>query len=552
MIPVNRLSLDNLRGDLAGGVQAAVVALPIALAFGVISGAGAMAGFYSAIAVGLFAALFGGTPAQISGPTGPTAVVMAAVLTHYAGHPAQAFTVVMLAGAFQITFGLLRLGRYVNLMPYPVISGWMSGIGTVIILLQLGPALGFEATTSPREALLGLPTHLAGLDARAGVITVICLGLCFLRPGKATLFLPPALLALAAGILLGRLLPGVATLPEPGSLLPSLQWPEWAVPDLRDMLFAGVTIALLGAIDSLLASLAADTATNTLHNSDRELVGQGLGNLAAGLVGGIPGAGATLRTMTNVRNGGRTPLSGVIHSAMLVLMVAGLGFAIPLIPTAALAAVLIRIAIAIIDWRYLSRARTAPRTGLALMFTVLALTVAVNLLVAVAVGIVMASLVLVKRMADLQLKSVRTIDNPAGETSLPPGEAALMRRMAGRVLLVQLSGPMSFGAASGLHARLSGYQDYDVIILDLTAVPYLDSSAAMALETIIVNARSEDHVVEMVGLSLPVVRVLARLGVLRLVREVERHADRLSALRHAATRLGLDPDETGEETHPAA
>jgi SulP family sulfate permease len=321
--------------------------------------------------------------------------------------------------------------------------------------------------------------------------------------------------------------------------LPDVVWPHGSLADLGDMLFAGLMIALLGSIDSLLASLAADTKTNTWHNSERELIGQGIGNLVDGFFGGIPGAGTQVRTMTNIRNGGRTRLSGVIHSLALVVMVVALYATLPLIPMAALAGVLIRIALTIIDWRYLRLVRTAPRSGVALMFAVLVLTISVNLLVAVAVGTVLASLIFVKRMADLQLEGVRTLDNTAGESSLSPAEAELMERLEGRVLLVQLSGPMSFGAATGLHRRMRGYQDYDVLILDLTDVPSIDSSATLALEQIILTSSAGGHTVELVGIRMPVARVFARLGVLDLIRDCDRHATRLDALNAALETLGL-------------
>jgi SulP family sulfate permease len=221
-----------------------------------------------------------------------------------------------------------------------------------------------------------------------------------------------------------------------------------------------------------------------------------------------------------------------------------------MIPMAALAGVLIRIALTIIDWRYLRLVRTAPRSGVALMFSVLLLTLSVNLLVAVAFGTILASLIFVKRMADLQLEGVRTLDNTAGESSLSPAEAELMERLEGRVLLVQLSGPMSFGAATGLHRRMRGYQDYDVLILDLTDVPSIDSSATLALEQIILTSGAAGHMVELVGIRMPVARVFARLGVLDLIRDCDRHATRLDALNAALANLGLAPPEAPTANGP--
>jgi SulP family sulfate permease len=544
---VTGLDTSNWRGDLAGGINAAVLALPLALAFGVLSGAGAMAGFYGAIFVGLFAALFGGTAAQISGPTGPTALVMVAVFTHYAYDPTQAFTVVMLSGAFQILFGTLRFGRYINLMPYPVVSGWMSGIGTVIIIMSLGPAIGHSSSMTPQTALFDLPRELREINVSAVAVTLVTLGLAALPLGRFTPLVPRPLVALVVGTLLAMVLEPMPLLGQQPQLLPQIIWPHWTVPDLGEMLFAGLMIALLGSIDSLLSSLAADAKTNTWHNSDRELVGQGVGNLVAGLFGGIPGAGTQVRTITNIRNGGRTRLSGAIHSLALVVMVLALYRVLPLVPLAALSGVLIRIALSIIDWRYLRLVRTAPRSGVLLMFSVLVLTVSINLLLAVAVGVILASLIFVKRMADLQLEGVRTFDRPGGSSSLSPEEAELMQQLAGRVLLVQLSGPMSFGAATGLHRRMRGYQDYDVLVLDLSDVPSIDSSATLALEQIILTSSAAGHMVELVGIRMPVARVFARLGVLDLIRDCDRHGTRIEALEAALVNLGIAPAEGDAE-----
>jgi SulP family sulfate permease len=378
------------------------------------------------------------------------------------------------------------------------------------------------------------------------LIGAVTLAIAALPLGRYTPLVPRPLLALVAGTVLARFLPPVPLLGETAPLLPALVWPHWTAGDLGDMLFAGLMIALLGSIDSLLASLAADSKTNTWHNSERELIGQGIGNLVAGLFGGIPGAGTQVRTLANIRNGGRTRLSGVVHSLTLVVMVVALYATLPLVPMAALAGVLIRISLTIIDWRYLRVVRTAPRSGVALMFAVLALTIAVNLLVAVAVGTILASLVFVKRMADLQLEGVRTLDNTGGESSLTPAEAALMERLSGRVLLVQLSGPMSFGAATGLHRRMRGYQDYEVLILDLSDVPSIDSSATLALEQIILTSSAAGHVVELVGIRMPVARVFARLGVLDLIRDCDRHATRIDALEAALENLGLAPGPDDE------
>jgi len=526
------------RSDVRGGLQAAVVSMPLALAFGVLSGAGPVAGFYGAICVGFLAALAGGTRAQISGPTGPTALVLAAVFTSFPGEPAKVFTVVMLAGLAQIAFGALRMGKYTYLLPYPVISGWASGIGTVIIIMQLAPLMGHAPLTHPSQALLHLGQDLDQANMDALAVGLVSLFAALAAPTRYRNLVPPHLLALLVGSLCGALLftdaPTLGPLP---SVLPDVQTPTLTQKDMNTMLFAALSIALLGSIDSLLASMAADSKTHTYHNSDRELLGQGLGNLLAGLMGAVPGAGATVRTMTNIQWGGRTRLSGIVCSGALLLTLLALGPLLARIPVAALAGILVKVALDIIDWRYLKRFRTAPRTGLTLMFTVMGLTVVFNLVLAVAVGVVVASLLFVKRMADVELEGVKTFDNPRGEPSLSRPEAEAMERLGGRAMIIRFSGPMSFGAANRLHRRLAGYENYEVLLLDLREVPSIDSSATMSLENIINNAREDNHTVILVGLNTAVARRFASLGVLDLIREVERYPDLLQALEYAASLL---------------
>ncbi|WP_424102928.1 SulP family inorganic anion transporter, partial [Moorena producens] len=306
---VNPLRFHNLRGDLFGGITAAIVALPLALAFGVSSGAGAITGLYGAIFVGLLAALFGGTPSQISGPTGPMTVVMTTVFTALiAKNPdtglAIAFTVVMLGGLFQILFGILRLGKYITLMPYTVISGFMSGIGVIIILIEIAPLLGYESSGTVVSSLRDLPNVLANPNPAATGLGILTLVIVFGAPAKLNRVLPSPLLALIVGTLISTyLLPdaGLMLIGDIPTGLPKLHWPAFQLDQIKDMLVYGLMLATLGSIDSLLTSLVADNITRTQHDSDRELIGQGIGNLISGLFGGLPGAGATMRTVINVR-----------------------------------------------------------------------------------------------------------------------------------------------------------------------------------------------------------------------------------------------------------
>jgi len=532
---IHGLRFDNLRGDVYGGITAAVVALPLALAFGVASGAGPIAGLYGAIFVGLFAALFGGTPSQSSGPTGPMTVVMAGVLTQYGHAPAMAFTVVMLAGLFQIAFGALKLGRYIGLMPFPVISGFMTGIGCIIIILQIPPLFGHAVGGGTLHILAAVPNILAAPQIDALVAGLLALGIVYLLPQRINRLVPAPLVALVVGSLAVLLVFSDATvLGEIPTGLPSPVLPAFTIAAIPDMVQGALVLALLGSIDSLLTSLIADNITQTYHDSDRELIGQGIGNTLAGLFGAIPGAGATMRTVVNVRTGGRTPISGALHAVLLLAIVLGLGGLASHIPHAVLAGILVKVGMDIIDWGYLKRLREAPRAGVLFMFVVLLLTVFVDLITAVAVGIVLASLLFVKRMSDLQLANIRMVTHESDEPLLSAEEKAILAEGHGRVVLYHLSGPFSFGAAKGMARRLAAADEYDVLVFDLTEVSFLDSSASLALEDAIRQVQDREKHVFLVGVRDDVARTLKRLDVPKLLPAGHYRVTRLEALRRAA------------------
>lgn len=546
------LNTNNLRGDIYGGITAAVVALPLALAFGVASGAGPVAGVYGAIFVGFFAALFGGTPSQVSGPTGPMTVVMAAIFTQYTGmfpdNPAQgaalAFTVVMLGGIFQILFGVFKLGRYINLVPHPVTSGFMSGIGVIIILLQLGPLLGHSSPGDPLAAAKALPMILVHPVFDATVLGVLSLAIVYLQPARLNRLVPSPLVALfvGTGVMLVFFPDGNASvLGEVPTGLPNPQLPvlilDWNI--IVDMVKSGIVLALLGSIDSLLTSLVADNITRSHHESNRELVGQGIGNTIAGLFGGLPGAGATMRTVVNVRAGGKTPLSGALHALILLAIILGAGGFARYIPHAVLAGILIKVGTDIIDWDYLKRFRQAPKAGVIIMFTVFFITVFVDLITAVGVGMVMASFLFLQRMSDLQVKSIRVITEPGEETPLSKTEAEVLATAAGRILLYHMEGPLSFGAAKGMVRILAAYEEYNILVMDLSDVSSIDFTSCRALDDMISDALQVGRGVYLVGARPPVKQFLEQQGILQKLPEEYVRTSRSEALCLAAKSLDL-------------
>jgi len=464
-------------------------------------------------------------------------IVAASVFTHFAGQPAVAFTVVMMAGAFQIVFGYLRIGRYINLMPYPVISGFMTGIGCILIILQLEPLIGHVAPPNVVNVLTALPSDVKTLNGYAAVLGAMSLAICMWWPKRLTRIVPSPLVALLVCTVTALFIGDVPLLGTVPSGFPSMQIPQFDFGQLSYMLVSAAVLAALGSIDSLLTSLVADNMSRSFHDSDKELVGQGIGNLVAGLAGGLPGAGATVRTLSNLKAGGRTPLSGVVHAVLLLLIVLGLGPAVSVIPHAALAGILLKVGIDVIDWRFIKRWHRAPRTDLVLMLVVLVLTVFVDVITAVGVGIVMASLVFVKDMADVQIQSIKTIVDDVGHELLTTDEAIAFRQLNGRAAILHLSGAMSFGAANEMMRRIASVKPVNVLIIDLTDVPSIDGSAALTLEEIIQRAADLDQEILIVGMQFGVARVLGKLGALDGVREATRFSARIDAIRAALKSL---------------
>ncbi len=534
------ISAQNFRGDVFGGVTAAVVALPLALAFGVASGLGPLAGLYGAVAVGFFAAVFGGTPAQVSGPTGPMTVVMASIVALYAQDLATAFAIVCLGGLIQVSFGLMRIGRYVSYTPYSVMSGFMSGIGVIIILLQSLPVLGAPAVAGgPFGALTALPDALLHINLDAAAIGLAALLIMIFWPAKLRVYLPPPLAALLIGTLVGQFFADSA--PVIGAVptgLPSIRVPHFSIDNITSMIQPAFVLALLGSIDSLLTSLVADSATRTHHDSDKELIGQGLGNIAAGLLGALPGAGATMRTLVNIRAGGRTPLSGALHAVILLSLLLGLGPLVEIIPHAALAGILLKVGWDIIDWGYLKRIRQAPREKVIVMFITLGLTVFVDLVTAVAIGLIIAGFVTARWMETEELKGVSAVAlSEDGVLTEEEREALQAHRQD--ILIFSMRGRFSYASARQLTRRASAAAGnaYKVVILDFSDAAHIDTSAGMAIREIIESLGKQGVTCIAAGLVGQALASLDDLGVLELLPEAQRCETKARAIEAAVGAL---------------
>ena len=552
----NRIHFDNLRGDIFGGLTAAVVSLPLALAFGVASGAGAIAGLYGAVCVGFFAALFGGTPTLISEPTGPMTVVMTAIVASLTAKNPElglpmAFTVVMLAGIFQILFGIFKMGKYITLMPYSVISGFMSGIGVILIILQIPPFLGQAA---PKGGVLGtvqkIPELLSNINPPEAILGAITLAIIFLMPSKFKRFVPPQLLALVIGTLISLFFFQGVEIRRIGDIpvgLPTLQMPTFSAAQMITMLVDGAVLGMLGCIDTLLTAVIADSLTRTEHKSNKELIGQGIGNLVSGICGGLPGAGATMGTVVNIQTGATTALSGITRALILLVVVLWAAGLTKSIPMAVLAGIALKVGIDILDWSFLKRSHKISLKGTLIMYGVLLLTVFVDLIVAVGVGVFIANILTIDRLSELQAQEVKTITDNDDEILLSPEEKRLLNQANGRIILFYLSGPMIFGVSKAIAREHTAMKEADVLIVDLSDVPLLGVTASLAIENAIKDAIDKGLQVFIVGATSKIQHRLERLGILAQIPPDHVLMDRTIALQQAVTFVKTHPHQEPED-----
>lgn len=501
-------------GDLTGGLMAAIVALPLCLAFGVASGLGAAAGLYGAIACGIVAAIFGGTRAQCSGPTGPMTVVAASLAASFPQHVELVFASVLVAGLIQILMGITKVGTLVHYMPYPVISGFMTGIGAIIIFIEIAPLVGLPGSGNVLEALQEIPSLFNRVNRAALAVSAFSLALIYLIP-RISKKIPATLVALVSATALCHWLsldiPKIGQIPS-GLPLPML--PQIHVTDLHPVIQGGLTLAFLGAIDSLLTSLVLDRVTGDKHNSNQELIGQGLGNIASGLIHGLPGAGATMRSMVNVKSGGRTHLSGAVHGVLLLAVLLGLGPVASAIPLPCLAAILLSVGISIMDWRVLRNLRRTPKSDVIVMLVVLFLTMFVDLIIAVLAGIALASVLFVKQLSDAQTSTFsdcETIEELRQLTSHIP------ENIRKSIYTYQLNGPLFFGEAKNLTESVDQLTGARYIVLRFSNVPLIDQTGAMALESAIEKWEAKRCKVLFVGLQPHIRKILEDTGAIHRI-----------------------------------
>lgn len=513
------IETNNIKGDVFGGITAGIVALPLALAFGIqafsgvdspeASSMGALAGLVGATLLGFFAALFGGTHSQISGPTGPMTVITASIVSGAWASSQGNISAVILSmslagifcGLFQIIFGLIRIGKYVRYIPYPVLSGFMSGIGVIIILQQIYPIIGKKSPAGTLDMIINFPAALAdGVSVIALALGMACIALIVLVP-KVTKKVPATLVALIAVTVVSlftNLDPSLtignipAGLPMPFFTKVQLDGIDWASV-LEVSLVPGLTLAGLGSIDTLLTSVVADNITKTKHNSNQELIGQGIGNAVAGLFCGLAGAGATMRTVVNVKSGGRTQISGMIHAVLLLAILLGLGSLVKYVPLSVLAGILITVGWGIIDFRGFKDILRIPKSDAFVMMVVFLMTVFVDLLTAVGIGMVIACVLFMKRAGDLvensySAKALDTFD----KESPWEDEKDIPEEIRNRIYIERLDGPIFFGSITGFQRVMHDIPtNVKIVIIRMRRVPFMDQSGVYAMETAIKDLQAQ-------------------------------------------------------------
>tara|TARA_B100000780_G_C21126643_1_gene457420 strand:+ start:3097 stop:4821 length:1725 start_codon:yes stop_codon:yes gene_type:complete len=523
------LNFNHIKGDFFGGVTAGIVALPLALAFGVQSGLGAVAGLYGAMVLGVFAALFGGTETQVSGPTGPMTVVSAMVIAsaiEVSGSLQAGMGIIIasffLAGGFQILYGLLKIGKYIKYIPYPVLSGFMTGIGVIIILFQIYPFLGHVSEKNTVDIFLNLGNPLSEINFYSVGLGFLTILIIYVFP-KINKSVPSALVALLVVTavsyfckfdvpVIGEIPQGIPSfyIGEMFAIDPSMYWTIFE--------FA-IMLSALGAIDSLLTSVIADNITKTKHNSNKELIGQGIGNIAASLIGGLPGAGATMRTVVNVNAGGKTRLSGLIHGLFLVSVLFGLGKFAALIPLSVLSGILITVGIGIIDYKGLKHLKRVPRADAVVLMLVLSITVFGNLLHAVGLGVVLACVLFMKKSSDIveNESSLEPLTGFGGEQPWAD-ESAIYKNFSNKIFIKHLYGPMFFGFTSSFQDRIKQLEgDARILIIRMDNVPHIDQSGMYALEESITDLQKDNVVVVFTCIQPQPYDMLKKIGIVPLL-----------------------------------
>ena len=532
-------SLDRFKGDLFGGLTVAVVVLPLSIAFGVASGLGPNAGLYGVIAVGFFAAVFGGTSTQISAPTASMVVATAVIVASHAQNIFEVFLIVSMAGILQILLGLTGVGRYIQYTPRIVVSGFMSGIGVIIIAIQLLPLFGMSSVSGGTLGnLRQLFDSVHSINFDALTIGAIALVISIFWPRKFGRFIPAPLLAMMVGTLLSVL--WLSDVPIVGHIFTGLPEIMLVSPSFSFLLHAlepALILALIGSVNSLLSSLVADTLTGTSHRPSRELIGQGIGNTISGLIGGLPGSGSVPGTVSNIRAGASTTVSGMSYPIMMTLILIGFIDWFEQIPLAALAGVLIKVGWDAIDIRIIRRMHLIQRTQLVILLLTFGITIFIDLLTAVVVGLIVSAMTHARIIERFELDSIVSaaildsilFEDDETMTDIDPYST--------RTGLICLNGIISIASKTKLvNSTTEDIKDHEVIIFDFSTTQFIEDDIALVIERLTEVAAHDNINIIMCGFSESIYKNMVALNVLSLV-EGDHIVDNLEDAKQLARQI---------------
>lgn len=537
--PRIRLMGTNLAQDTMAGITVAFIALPLALGFGVASGLGAITGMWGAIAGGIVGGLFGGSNAGVSGPTGPKTVQLAVVMHDHMlanGQPdlVFAFGCVFLSGVIMLGLAIFRVGKFIYLTPYSVISGFMCGIGAIVMIIEFNPFVGLPTMSSVRGALLAIPTSAMNANPQAVLISCLTLGTIIIWP-KITkaLWLPGPLIGLVVGTAVANILGfDIPYIPHVPTGLPDIYLPP--VTQFYDILGPSAALAGLAIYDSLLTCVVIDQMTDDArHNSNQEIWGQGLANMTAGLIGGLTTATATMRSVAAIQCGAKTVTATVVHGLVLLSLVLGLAPLASYIPMASLAGILFKVGYDILDFRVFPVLHRMANSSKIVFWTVLFLTVWEDLLVAVGVGLAIAFFLFVRDMSEMwkpELKGLVESEKPTKEF--------VPEHLKKQIAIIEPEGPMFFGIADTMYRQMDKLAHYKVLIISMRYVPIIDLSAAFALEDMVILAHKRGTKVIVKGMNPAVRRTLTELSVINHIGAENITEDIDSAMKKAVDYIG--------------
>lgn len=515
----------NIKGDILSGIMVAIIALPLALAFGEISQLGPVAGIWGAIAGGIIGGLFGGCMYGVSGPTAPKAAQIAAFMGAFVigttNEPdlVAAFSIIFLSGLFLVGISILRISRFIHYIPYSVVAGFMCGIGVIVILTQINSFLGLEAEKNIHDVFRNFGDTIQNINIEALYVAIPCLLILFLweffeNKFELTKNIPSPLLALITGTSIAYFMN--LDIPYIGDKMSNTSGTEvfsFYLPDLtrlREFIIPALALAGLAVLDSLLSCIVADNMTGTRHSSDRETFGQGMANMAAGIVGGVTTATATMRTVANIKFGGKTPLASIVHGITLLAILLGLGFLVAAIPTACLAAILFKVGIDILDYRILPILRKIPITDLLIFIIVLFVTVYEDLMIAVAIGIIIA---IIKSFNELISKANykhKIIQYSKLDINLNEHQKIDLNKLS--ISVLQPRGPLFFGSKESLINIYKNAPNHKILIVDMSFVTMADLSGMFSLEDIIKGAKSKDVLVFVSSANKNIKQIMKNIG----------------------------------------